>query len=385
MRKLLATIAGVLVAVGCTETTGLVDRPTNLFYQLLPSGDPDLPLGVILTWDPVPDGNLQAYNVYGREEGSAEFDLRATTTSTSYHELGRPDLEYRVTAVNADGDESAPSESVLIDERLRLERPDAIASTSLDGAVLIAWSDNPFTSAPDGFQTYRVYTTGFDLDAGLCDATWTLEGTTVAPEFLSSALANGVPRCFAVSAESIEGFESLWSDNIADTPRPDARNVLLNAIQVDVGSSGFRFHDDLNGDGIATANELGLVRAGNLSSVDFRIDRTVGGDMLVLPVFSGTRVTQFGAGPIADLTSIDVAPVGGYGSAGIPAQPGFGYVFEIDEGGSFPQFGAIRVSHVGTDFVIFDWSYQTDPGNPELLISGGKTVTDEELVVKGRR
>ena len=27
------------------------DSPSNLTYQLIPSGDPDVPLGVLLTWD----------------------------------------------------------------------------------------------------------------------------------------------------------------------------------------------------------------------------------------------------------------------------------------------------------------------------------------------
>jgi hypothetical protein len=31
------------------------------------------------------------------------------------------------------------------------------------------------------------------------------------------------------------------------------------------------------------------------------------------------------------------------------------------------------LSHVGHDFLILDWAYQTDPGNPELLVrSAGK-------------
>ncbi len=40
-------------------------------------------------------------------------------------------------------------------------------------------------------------------------------------------------------------------------------------------------------------------------------------------------------------------------------------------GDAFPRYGAVRVTHVGRDFVIFDWSYQTDPGNPELAVGAG--------------
>jgi hypothetical protein len=31
----------------------------------------------------------------------------------------------------------------------------------------------------------------------------------------------------------------------------------------------------------------------------------------------------------------------------------------------------VRLSHVGHDFLIMDWAYQTDPGNPELLVMHG--------------
>ena len=39
------------------------------------------------------------------------------------------------------------------------------------------------------------------------------------PEFIAAALPNGLPRCFGVSAVSIEGFESLWSPIVTRTRR----------------------------------------------------------------------------------------------------------------------------------------------------------------------
>ena len=80
-----------------------------------------------------------------------------------------------------------------------LPTPTILTSTSLDGAVALVWSDNAYTSEPGNFQNYRVYSTGIrprrdSLDLRQC---WTLEGTTVAPEFLVGALTNGIPRCFS--------------------------------------------------------------------------------------------------------------------------------------------------------------------------------------------
>ena len=70
----------------------------------------------------------------------------------------------------------------------------------------------------------------------------------MAPEFIVGALANGVPRCFAVSAISTSGAESARSPVRSDTPRPDARNVVVYPVNDRADSSGFRFWDD-DGDG----------------------------------------------------------------------------------------------------------------------------------------
>src|SRR3954463_7704730 len=78
--------------------------------------------------------------------------------------------------------------------------PSTLSSTTLDGAIALTWSDDPFSSNPDVFQDYRVYSTSYDLDNDACGTKWDLEGTTVAPEFVVAALTNGVPKCFSVTA-----------------------------------------------------------------------------------------------------------------------------------------------------------------------------------------
>ncbi|MGH7659187.1 MAG: hypothetical protein ACREL6_13210, partial [Gemmatimonadales bacterium] len=64
------------------------------------------------------------------------------------------------------------------------------------------------------------------------------------------------------------------------------------------------------------------------------------------------------------------APDSTYLTSPIQAVAGFGYVFEMDGGDAFLRYGAVRVTHVGEDFLILDWAYQTDPGNPELVVTG---------------
>jgi hypothetical protein len=250
--------------------------------------------------------------------------------------------------------------------------PASLSSTSLDGAIALTWTDNSYTSDPGNFQNYRIYSTTYNLDQNVCGSSWQLEGTTVAPEFVVGALTNGIPRCFSVTATSVDGFESDRSPLRSDTPRPDSRNIILYATQFQAAGSGFRFWDDLNGDAAVQANELGLVRSGAGSDIDFFVDRDNVGDLYLTPVRTGTGVEYYDDNnPVEDLTSIDFAADRSYRTTGILAIPGYGYVFEMDGGDGFKRYGAVRLSHVGHDFLILDWAYQTDPGNPELLVRPG--------------
>ncbi len=247
-----------------------------------------------------------------------------------------------------------------------LPAPTSVGSISLNGAIHLDWDDNAYLADPSSFDHYRVYSTSYDLDLNKCGATWSVEGTTVSPTFLAGALTNGVPRCFAISAISIDGGESDWSALHYDTPRPDARSVVVFTTAGNAAADGFRFWFDANGNGRVDATELGLVGASGSSS-DFTV-QVSGPALQIAPVFTGTKVQQFGI--IDDLTDVDIAPASGYGSAPATASVRTGYVFQIDEGDGFFRYGAIKVTAVGSNYIVFDWSYQTDPGNPELLRMG---------------
>jgi len=363
-----------MAVAACQETlfTSAPSIPNNLSYELEPSGDPNRPLGILLVWDVVSDGNLASYRVYSRGSSSGSFILRGETTSNTFHDNGVPFLEYFVTAVDDAGNESDASNVITVDERLQLDRPSSLSSISLNGAIHLEWADNAYLTNPTRFKWYRIYSASYDLDTGLCGGSWSLEGTTIAPEFLASALTNGSPRCFGVSDLSTEGYESLWSPLRQDTPRPAARNLLVFALQQDATKAGFRFWNDANNDGRGQSAELGLVENGNAADIDFRITRGVGDTLWIEPVFSGTRMQVYSQ--VADLTSIDFAPAAGYSRIALQAVPTYGYVFEIVEGTQL-RYGALRVSHVSRDYVIFDWSFQTDLGNPELIRRAGLSTS----------
>jgi hypothetical protein len=266
-------------------------------------------------------------------------------------------------AAGCSNDNTGPGRAVQV--------PTGLTTVSLDGAVALTWPDNAFQADPSLFKTYAIYTTGYDLDLDRCDQSWRLEGTTVAPEFVVGALTNGVPRCFYVSAVSVDDVESDASPLRNDTPRPDARNVVVFARQEQDAGAGFRFWQDANGNGTAQDAELGLVTAGSSAAADFTVERDgVTGALFLTPQRAGVTVALYGAVPVDDLTSIDIAPEAGYDPAGLEAVPGWGYVFRIDDGGPFFTYGPVRVTHVGTNLLILDWAYQTDPGNPELVRRG---------------
>lgn len=370
MKRLLVALA---LATGCTTSENVgppggspLPPPENLRYTVTPGGPGNAPVATLLEWDLDPDPSIQVWNVYSRSGSSGTFGLRGTTTSNTFHDRGVPELQYYVTAVDAGGFESPPSETVTVDERLTLPAPADLSTTSLDGAIALFWDDNAFEEVPEGFANYRVYSAPYDLDRDRCGE-WVLDGTTVAPEFVSGALENGIPRCFGVSAVSIEGFESLWSPVRDDTPRPESRNVAVFTPTGDPTRSSFRFWRDVNGDRLVQRTELGLVGAGTATDADFVVERDLADRLVITPVRAAATVRAYRTSPIPDLTSIDIAPLSGYARTGVNAEPGWGYVFELNEGDGFPRYGAIRTTHVGRDLVILDWSYQTDPGNPQLL------------------
>jgi hypothetical protein len=255
---------------------------------------------------------------------------------------------------------------------VQLDAPASLTSISLNGAVHLQWTDNAYTSDPNDFAFYQVYSTSYNLDQNLCGSSWVTEGTTVSPEFLVGALTNGVPACYEVTAVSIDNIQSNPSPLRNDTPRPDARNVLVFTSDTLGGlQSAFRFWLDANGNGQVDATELGLVGSAGNPAMDFYVMRDPTGTWLV-PLRTGVTMEVYGSTPVEDLTSIDVAPLGGYTATGYEALPTWGYVFQMNDGGAFYKYGAIRVTAVGPSYVIFDWSYQTDPGNPELIRRAGK-------------
>jgi hypothetical protein len=247
-----------------------------------------------------------------------------------------------------------------------LETPNNLTSVSLNTAIQLSWDPNARLDRPDAFEHYNIYSTSYDLDRGVCDNQgWALEGTSVSEDFLVSGLTNGFSLCFAVSAVSTSGNESAVTAPRYDTPRFDARNILIDTRQSHLSTSGFRFE-------FPSSSQLGQIVSGDRNDIDFVVNRHSDGSLWMTTVRSGTSVVLYSQDPVEDLTSIDVAPLDGYFTGSIEAVTGYAYVFQTELSDGL-HYGAVRVTHVGADYIILDWAYQTDFGNPELrrVVAGG--------------
>ena len=362
-------VAGAVVALAACSTSDRVTGnnfnltpPSNLTYQLIPSGNADQPEGIDLRWDPVNDPNIADYAVFSRASTGDQWSLRAQTTSPSFEDLGQPDLQYYVASEAADGSLSAPSNVVTVDNTNKLPPPEDLSAIALDGAVELSWSPNARLANPAAFSYYRVYSTVYHASQNLCDTQWVLEGTTVSEDFIASGLPNGQPRCFDVSAISIDGHESDWPTPIAIAPSASAGDVVVFASQDSLARSGVAFSP--------TTSARGMTASGARTDIDFRVDRHVDGTMWIVPVKSGTGVALYSAQTIPSLSAIGAAPSAGYSSGPIQAKAKLGYVIQTVRGDGV-HYAGVRVAAVGHDFIVFEWSYQRDPANP--IFHGAET------------
>jgi len=363
MKRLAMLVLIGLAACQVAGTTTPIDpaAPTNLTFQLTPSGDPNVPLGILLTWVAPSNGRAVTFDVYGLST-STGWIRRATTTSTSFHDAGTPQSQYYVAAIDDQGAEMGRSGIVSVDLANRLPAPLGLTSITLNDAIQLSWSDNAVQTGGSTFDHYRVYSSGYSSAQATCIAPWYFEGSTVSDAFIVGNLTNGISRCFSVSAISVDGHESIWSNARLDTPRLDARSVLVYAAETRMDSAAFVFNDEV-------ANRFGIVSATNRADADFNVSRLSDGTVWMTPARAGSAVRTYATTAVSDLTSIDRAPISGYQATAIQALPGVGYVFQLDEADG-THYGALRVQYVTRDFVVFDWAYQIGVGNVEL--SAGK-------------
>ncbi len=235
---------------------------------------------------------------------------------------------------------------------------------ALDGANYVTWGTASRAAAD--FSHYRVY-----LESG---GTEFLLGETDSEGFLDLLAANGETYRYFVTAADVDGHESAGSPLGEGTPRPDFHGELVYDHADRPGSSGFRFQED----------ELSVpLTSGTDPLRHFRLETDANGWWLVpgpgAAIYpSGFPTTALKCGVAADATCVDVptAPTSGYLAADVPVFTEESYVLRVIGDDQQIHFGVIRVillgfDQVGDAIMIFDWAYQVQAGNPNLVSGPG--------------
>lgn len=376
MRSVLVGLALTMVVLtGCRDELIFVEEP---------GGSPAAPRAVAasyyagsvtVTWELAPDWNGEAFRVYSRRTTDSEWFFIAEVTSCSQDFCTYEDInvvagetyEYLVSAVDDAGNETdaASIVEVFVPQWVAPPIPDATSVIALDGANYIVWG--AASRGAGDFSHYKIYLD----DAG----TALLLGETDSEGFLDLLAQNGSTYAYFVTAVDTDGHESDGSVIGEGTPRPDFSGELLYDFADVPASSGFLFSED--------ESVVPVVDGSNPADFDFRLEQDLNGWWMVLgdnaAVYQdGFATTALKCGVGADATCVDVpvAPVSGYVTGDMQLLTETSYVLRVVGSDGGLHYGVIRVTHLGTDqngddLMIFDWAYQLQANNPDLVIGAG--------------
>ncbi len=229
--------------------------------------------------------------------------------------------------------------------------PVGLITITGDGNVTLIWRSN---LEPD-IEAYNTY---WSFDG----STFNLMATTADTNYVDMDVRNGETVYYAVSAFNIYGNESELSYATFDTPRPAGYDVELSDAETSPSSAGFSFTRGLLGQGVISSDS-------QVADFFFFVGENDGIPYIQGGNSSGSRTSLILMwGPTVSFADMNYAPD--------PDDPGSGYqvngVFQALEGYTYVlltadgNYAQVRITNVVGDTLIFDWAYQTDPGNPEL-------------------
>jgi len=176
-------------------------------------------------------------------------------------------------------------------------------------------------------------------------------GTTRSAYFDDYDVNNGETYYYAVSAFDNSGLESdLSVDLVFDTPRPEGYGVRLFDYHYYIYDSGYDFSDY-------------EVQRYDFNSTDivYDVDTVSGVPYLVIGNIN-TDIQDFGY--TESLDDIDYAPTDGWSQLGwVEVISGHTYIIWTHDN----HFAKLRVVDWNSEYLSFDWAYQVDEGNRELL------------------
>jgi len=233
--------------------------------------------------------------------------------------------------------------------------PSGVWTITGDDYVEILW-DELYIHDLDGYRIYRSFQEFGEYE----QIGWSYD-----TYFEDDEVTNGFTYFYAVTAVDYNGNESdLSYESIFDTPRPEDWDLEVGDYDdiAGVDFSGYYNHmiqpwDDWDTDMYLFWDEDDGSYA--FASRDVLIDDEV----------FGTDIQY--AGYVDTLDELDWAPSDGWSTE-------VADVVNLYEGHAYwvwtwdNHFAKFRVTHIGDDYVVIDWAYQIDEGNPELVVIAGE-------------
>ncbi|MYG35659.1 MAG: hypothetical protein F4205_09205 [Gemmatimonadetes bacterium] len=372
---------GLLIAVVASVPQAACDEDFGITYV---ADEPDAPRdltgsyynrGVDLSWRLGPDWNGEPFRVYGKRVSDADYFFIAEVTSCIdavcvYRDINvraGVTYEYYVAAVDPDTGVETPSEyavEVRVPEPVPPPVPERLQTVALDGAAYLHWDDSP--ALEDDFLAYRIYASA--------DDGYYLVGETDSPGFVDLLATNGHTTSYFVTSLDDQGHESDGSEAVDCTPRLDYAGEIMYAHGDVPSASGFRFQE---------SEDAQAVMAGDSEDRHFRLESDRQGLWMVPgprarihPESRWTTSLKCGPGADPDCESWEIAPRSGYSTARAALDPGYTYMFRVPGDDGETRFGALRATIIGVDqegdeLTVFDWAFQTQPGNPRLSRTAG--------------
>lgn len=219
--------------------------------------------------------------------------------------------------------------------------PRGLVSVTGDGKVYLSWYPNT-ESDLGGYNVYYSFT---------ANGTYEKIGNTKSAYFVDADVDNGTTYYYAVTAYDYNRNESeLSTDIIFDTPRPEGFGVTLYDYNSYPNDAGYNFSKY-------------LVQSYSRLTTDIYYEYHRDNDGYYMNIgHPETNIQDFGY--TESLDDVDYAPEHGWSRLGwVELIPGHSYIIWTSDN----HFAKFKVVQITPAFVKFDWAYQIDPGNRELL------------------
>lgn len=225
--------------------------------------------------------------------------------------------------------------------------PSGVYTITGDGYVEVCWSE----VRTEDLAGYRIYCSGQE------QGTYWRIGCSRDNYFVDQDVVNGVTYYYAVTSYDGNGNESdLSYETVHDTPRPEGQDLVIydQDARAGVDFSGY-YHHMIQpwDDPFVDMYLLWLNNRYCLASKDLEYQGAI----------YGTDIQY--AGYVNSLDELDWAPEGGWSvdiADTVVLYQDHAYVVWTWDN----HFAKFQVVHIGYDYVVIDWAFQVDEGNPEL-------------------